>query len=141
MPRFEQPERRDLRSSSRSLCSRCCPRPCCCIPPQDSLSKRDRREPPQTRATGKLNRFNLFFSTQSNQKNYWISDSSAVSGFKIRMHARRTRNRRIHYWPNRPLRPIADDNAAIAAAVGERKGRQWRGATRPGPQKRQPFSV
>ena len=27
------------------------------------------------------------------------------------MHARRTRNRRIHYWPNRPLRPIGGETS------------------------------
>src|SRR5262245_59972087 len=75
------------------------------------------------------------------RKNYWISDSSAVSGIKIRMHARRTRNRRIHYWPNRPLRPIGGDNAGIAAAVVERKVREWRGAPCRGPKMRQLFSV
>src|SRR5262249_33772507 len=53
----------------------------------------------------------FFSSTRSNHKNHWISDNSAVSGIKARMHAGRTRNRRSHYWPNRPLRPIGGETS------------------------------
>ena len=45
-------------------------------------------------------------SSQSNHKRYWKAHNSALSGIKPRMHARRTRDRWPHYWPDRPLRPI-----------------------------------
>jgi hypothetical protein len=48
----------------------------------------------------------FFSSSESNHQNPWRSDGSVVSGIKTRMHARRTKHRRPHYWSDRPLRPI-----------------------------------
>src|SRR5262249_48022379 len=77
----------------------------------------------------------FFPSPQSNHKSYRISDSSAVSGHKTRMHAGRTRHRRIHYWSHQPLRPIGDETAGVrhaAAGVLERRARGLGGAARGG---------
>src|SRR5262249_59520847 len=59
----------------------------------------------------------FFSSPQSNHKSYRISDSSAVSGHETRMHAGRTRHRRIHYWSHQPLRPIGDETAGVRHAA------------------------
>src|SRR5262249_46542744 len=52
-------------------------------------------------------------SAESDHKSYRISDKSAVSGHKTRMHARPTRHRRVHYRPDRPLRPVNDETAGV----------------------------
>src|SRR5262249_15759548 len=54
---------------------------------------------------------------QSNHKSYRTSHSSAASGHKTRMHAGRTRRRRIHYWSHQPLRPIGDETAGVGHAA------------------------